>query len=385
MSFGSVGDWLAVGAAPFTGGASLLGSDTIRGGLGNLVSGIGKVGLPGQDTTRPATFGETPQYNPNAFNYGGVPGGADGTAKRYQWQSDQAQGRAAPQANYDRANQWDNAAGVWDGRNQAARGGQDQVAGLMMNRATGATPSIAGMQARQDIGLLQQNSMEQSRAAQAAQGAQMASARGGAGVALAGQTAANNIANAQGAIGYGSAQATQNISNQAQINAANERLQAEGAASNAYGAMRLGDTANQNSSLQAMSNAAQMAQYQALLQQNQGAENDKQSLGYSDLENRVQQGQLNAQVTGQNILAGSVNSLNSGLMNQGTNNANNQVENEKMILGAVSGKMGTPTPKAAGGPVHAGGLYLVGERGPELMVPQRSGTVIPNHQIRGLY
>ena len=39
--------------------------------------------------------------------------------------------------------------------------------------------------------------------------------------------------------------------------------------------------------------------------------------------------------------------------------------------------------RAAGGPVSAGTPYMVGERGPELMVPGRSGTVIPNNQLGG--
>lgn len=34
--------------------------------------------------------------------------------------------------------------------------------------------------------------------------------------------------------------------------------------------------------------------------------------------------------------------------------------------------------KAAGGPVSEGGAYVVGERGPELFVPNSSGTIIPN-------
>jgi phage-related minor tail protein len=34
--------------------------------------------------------------------------------------------------------------------------------------------------------------------------------------------------------------------------------------------------------------------------------------------------------------------------------------------------------RAAGGPVIAGEPYLVGERGPEIIVPSSSGTVIPN-------
>ena len=37
--------------------------------------------------------------------------------------------------------------------------------------------------------------------------------------------------------------------------------------------------------------------------------------------------------------------------------------------------------RAAGGPVTAGTPYLVGERGPEIVVPGQSGTVIPNHRI----
>jgi hypothetical protein len=34
--------------------------------------------------------------------------------------------------------------------------------------------------------------------------------------------------------------------------------------------------------------------------------------------------------------------------------------------------------RAAGGPVSAGGAYLVGEQGPEMFVPRNSGTIVPN-------
>lgn len=37
-----------------------------------------------------------------------------------------------------------------------------------------------------------------------------------------------------------------------------------------------------------------------------------------------------------------------------------------------------PEPKANGGPVSANSLYMVGERGPELFVPQTNGTIVPN-------
>ena len=42
-----------------------------------------------------------------------------------------------------------------------------------------------------------------------------------------------------------------------------------------------------------------------------------------------------------------------------------------------------PEFRAAGGPVQAFRPYLVGERGPELIVPSQSGTVVPNHQLGG--
>lgn len=39
--------------------------------------------------------------------------------------------------------------------------------------------------------------------------------------------------------------------------------------------------------------------------------------------------------------------------------------------------------RAMGGPVRAGQPYLIGERGPEIMVPGANGTVIPNHKMGG--
>jgi hypothetical protein len=39
--------------------------------------------------------------------------------------------------------------------------------------------------------------------------------------------------------------------------------------------------------------------------------------------------------------------------------------------------------KAAGGPVSSGSPYMVGERGPELFVPNSAGTIIPNRTPTG--
>lgn len=41
------------------------------------------------------------------------------------------------------------------------------------------------------------------------------------------------------------------------------------------------------------------------------------------------------------------------------------------------------TMRADGGPISAGRPYLVGERGPEVIIPKVSGTVVPNHQLGG--
>jgi hypothetical protein len=49
--------------------------------------------------------------------------------------------------------------------------------------------------------------------------------------------------------------------------------------------------------------------------------------------------------------------------------------------GTGYGGEGAVRARAAGGPVSAGKPYLVGEEGPELMVPGSSGTVIPNSKL----
>lgn len=46
----------------------------------------------------------------------------------------------------------------------------------------------------------------------------------------------------------------------------------------------------------------------------------------------------------------------------------------------ITGQVRTVAPRAAGGPVHAGRPYWVGEEGPELVVPRSAATVIPTEQ-----
>jgi hypothetical protein len=49
--------------------------------------------------------------------------------------------------------------------------------------------------------------------------------------------------------------------------------------------------------------------------------------------------------------------------------------------GGKAGKKGAVEARASGGPVSAGKPYLVGEEGPELFTPGRSGTIVPNKAL----
>ena len=59
----------------------------------------------------------------------------------------------------------------------------------------------------------------------------------------------------------------------------------------------------------------------------------------------------------------------------------------KPILDLVGGALGipttTPSGKAIGGSVQSGQPYMVGERGPELFVPNSQGSIVPNGNISG--
>lgn len=48
-----------------------------------------------------------------------------------------------------------------------------------------------------------------------------------------------------------------------------------------------------------------------------------------------------------------------------------------------SGRRDVGQNRASGGPVGAGNIHLVGERGPELFIPSSDGTIIPNHRLGG--
>lgn len=303
---------------------------------GAAAAGGGAALKIGNNTYRSSNFADTKHYDANRYNYGGSPTGAADAANRYRGIADQAQTRGGEQVNYGQAN-YDRQLGM------AARNQQGQMAGLMEARARGLIPSIAQQQA--DI------QMQQATAAQASAAN---SARGAGGLALAQQNAANNTATMQSA-----------ISSQAQVNAAQERMAAEQAAFGAYSGMRGQDLGSQ-------AQTAQQAQYQAQLNAQQRAQNDQMTMGMTQNEMGVNNAQLNANTQQQAILAGQhagAQQTNAGINQQ---NANRQMDWVKLGLGATQGgaEMGSAMGKRAeGGPIAPGQRYLVGEKGPEMVLP----------------
>jgi len=355
----------------------------------------------GKNDTRAKTFDESSAYDPHAFQYGGTAGGANQAANDFRLRADAAQARGAAQAglvgvNYGQAN-YDRQLGQQD------RVQQNQVARMMMARAMGQVPSIAGQQAALDM-----------QRAGAAQSSAAASARGAAGLALAGQNAANNTATMQSA-----------ISNNAQINAANERLAAEQGAYGAYSGIRAGDAQSQGLAAQQAQYASQLAaqqnQFNAGLMQQQHGLNDAYSSNMLGQMNNVRQMQMNGGIAGQGLLGTSQMNATNENIGISQYNANREYGYYKDAMGSLSGGLqaggsmmgggpsapqpatgvgaptsgiSTPTPggvastnfagipqagsaRADGGPVAAGHPYLVGERGPELVVPARNGLVLP--------
>jgi len=70
-----------------------------------------------------------------------------------------------------------------------------------------------------------------------------------------------------------------------------------------------------------------------------------------------------------------LNDLSSSLIRLGVNT----------LLSKIPGFGGLPIlgTRSKGGPVRTGGSFVVGEKGPELFVPKRSGTIIPNDKLGG--
>lgn len=321
---------------------------------GAALAGVGGASATsiGRNQNKHQNFGDSDKYDKNRFEYGGKPGAADAYAARYQAS----------------AGGWDNKANEYGAQQQglfnqgqvgmqqqmAARAQQQQAADLMMRRANGEAPSIAQMQGDRAMGQ-----------AVAAQASQMASARGPAGLALAQQNAGNNMANAQG-----------DIAGQSMVAAAQERLAAEQAAFGAYSGLRGTDLSSAQTAFGAGAQSGQLGLSAGTLAAN-----------YAGMENQVRQNQTQANIEQQRILSGSQQQGQQIESQQDQNNAARDMAMLKMALGAGAdagsavGKIGA---KAVGGPVRMGNPYLVGEQGPELIIPSQDGHVMTAPQTAGL-
>lgn len=324
-------------------------------GIGGFVSGL--FGSENDERSKGR------QVNSQNYNYGGSETGAEDQAKAYTQQGDQSQGRQATQADkvsidYGQA-QSDRV------RGQAARQQQTSLANIMQQRATGGVPSIA-----------QQQADRQMQQAQAMQASQAGSARGAGGLAAAQRNAAFNTANM-----------ASDISGQAQINAAGERRDDTNAAAGMWSNVRGGDLASQGQAAgQAQAQAqlgAQQNQFNAGLRDNQSARNDARQLSYDQLANQVRTTQLGARTNYE--AQQSANDLGAQGINAqvaGQNAQMNQKNGEGVVsmlgkgAGIIAGAL------AKGGPAHAEKAYLVGEEGPELVVPRDDGYVLTADQTQ---
>ncbi len=370
------------------------------------------------------------------YEYGGWAGGAAEATNRYAGLGAAAQGRQGEQLALGAANE-DRYMGLGARQGQLnAAGGQFGMAGLLAGRANGSMPLISGMRANQDI-----------NRALADQSSIAASARGPAALALAQQQQANQSAAAMGNISN-TAQingAQEQINNTvAAGNAYGQAGQAMGAVRGGDQALMGADTGI--SVAQAQINAAQReandryqlgmtgyetgvqgAQLQAQGNQiagERGAYATQQGIDLAhDQNSTAKTGQVLGVVggVGGGVAAGVTTALLSsagGKAAPTTGGGTPGVESGSIAggngaaagadEGSGAGGVGTsagdpsgassagtqagagggapydPYAKANGGPVDAGHPYLVGERGPELIVPQRSGFVIPAGPTSGL-
>lgn len=242
-------------------------------------------------------------YDPNAYQYGGVQGGAAAEENRYA-----QMGQAAGQIDLTQYNALQNGMGA-----QANAAGSDAL-GMMRATALGQTPSVANAQMQAGIA-----------SAARSQAQQAASARGGGANLVAAEQAA--------AMGAGNTQANAVIN--AGTQAAQERLNAQNAYSGA---------ANQQQS--AYAQQAGMASQLAL---NQGQLQQSGQLAYENMRQGVFNSQQNAQMQGE---AQNANTGLSAAQMQATKDANDKAF-QRQLVGGVLTAAGTVGGMAIGGPAGA--------------------------------
>lgn len=105
---------------------------------------------------------------------------------------------------------------------------------------------------------------------------------------------------------------------------------------------------------------------------------DRMGQNFDDLIGSLFEGGDRWKDAAKNVAVDFFNSLASEMMLAATNGKYGSLGG--LLGGLVGGLFGGlfGGGKAAGGPVDAGRMYMVGERGPEMFIPRSSGTIIPN-------
>lgn len=281
-------------------GGMLLGAGLgLIGGGGAAAAGVGHNGY------RAGSFDQSGSYNPNAFQYGGQAGGAQAQGDIYAGLGADASNRQAAQLDQTQMDQ--------------SRGSQMDALGMQQQAAMGLTPSVAQMQMQ---GAMEDNARQQM--------SQAASARGPQAMAMAQYGAAANTANANQGIAY-----------QGGMLRAGEMANARNAYMQGASGMRQQDFGAANANLGA--------------NMQQRGLNDSMQMGYSQLQNNVNQSQLQAQGNQQQMLAGSMANANG--INAGVNSANaaNGWKQYGAVMGGLQGGAGGAGMSGMGGGASGAG------------------------------
>lgn len=286
---------------------------------------------------------------------------------RYRGMADAAMGRAAPTLDYGQADiSMRNASGsralanaqMWNGAED--RGRQLDAARQLESAAMGNEPSQAQ--------LLGRNMIDQSLQAQ------MAGAAGARGGGMAQAAAMRNAS--QGAAGM-QAQGM----NQLSALRADEMAKARDAWMTGVTGMRGQDyqgaaqgTALASQATDMAKTSAQMEQYRALNENQQRSLNQNQQQHFEDLGFNVNQAALNAGM-------GRTGQMQQQNQFEASQDMQQQQNQQQMYAAAIGGmaSMGSAAiaRRAEGGPVAPGQPTLVGEQGPEVIMPTSSAMVLP--------
>jgi len=274
----------------------------VAGGIaaaGMIGGGIAAASGAGMNRRRRTSFGDSEQFDKDASNWGGRPGGLQDYSANLNYRRVGVEQRGANRADFSQSD--------WD-RQQAgqARNGQNMAAMQIMDRARGAAPTIAEQQGA----IAQRRMVAQNTALTAA-------ARGPAALALSQQNAANTVANASG-----------QISSDTAVNAATERRADEAAALGAYTTIRQGDQSAEGI-------AAQRSQFQAQQEQANRDSNDKRAMGYEQLDSDAHKSQLQSKMQQQQILGQTFTDADRGNQETAQNNAGQANKNVDRILGPI--------------------------------------------------